>query len=175
MVEGRIRFELPEDHFETVTGDSLSFHVPRYCSMAFEENSIQVVSGYCRVKQTVDPSGVVTVESEIDASTHAGARLRESSRDYNPPLDDELTIPPAPIELFGRVEGTLHVEVSYGHYAEYERRHRVPKICVPNAGGDPCFAFGTPDHSGCNIVAQCLPIPPDDAGRRYTCVPVHCD
>ncbi|MBL8683011.1 MAG: hypothetical protein JNK05_27845 [Myxococcales bacterium] len=113
MVEGRIRFELPDDHFETVTGDSLSFHVPRYCSMAFEENSIQVVSGYCRVKQTVDPNGVVTVESEIDASTHAGARLRESSRDYDPPLDEELNAPPAPIELFGRVEGTLHVEVSY--------------------------------------------------------------
>jgi hypothetical protein len=113
MVEGRVRFESPSDQFETVVGDSLAFHVPRYCSMAFEENSIQVVSGYCRVKQTVDVRGVVTVESEIDASTHVGASLRESSRDYEPPFDEEFIAPPAPIELFGRVEGTLRVEVSY--------------------------------------------------------------
>ena len=64
--------------------------------------------------------------------------------------------------------------LSGGYYAPYERAHRVPKICS-YMGGDRCGAFGTPDHMGCGVVAQCLPLPPSDGGQRYTCVPYHCD
>lgn len=111
--------------YEAFAGRSVALHLPRYCSLRFEERSVEVVAGYSRLCQSVSAEGVTTVSCEVVADARLGARLLQSSREYGAVIfneEGEAIRQSIPIELFGRVEGELFVEVQYRNWFEVEDR-----------------------------------------------------
>lgn len=123
MIQGKLRFKTTSNQYETFQGGAVALHVPRYCSLRLGPRSIELVAGDTRLRQVLGEDGVTTVECDVGADARRGATLLQSSREYGDVFfneRDEEYREAIPVELFGRVEGELYVEVRYRDWFDAE-------------------------------------------------------